>query len=240
MPAYNSEGVLAESVASVQAQTYRDWELVLVDDASRDATLSLAQQLAEADARIRVIALKRNSGVANARNVAMEAARGRYLAFLDSDDLWLPEKLEVQMDFMRRHNAEFSFARYRGFDAAGKLGRAEPVPDSVGYERLLRGNVIGCLTVLIDREKVAPFRMRAIGHEDYAAWLEIMSRGHMAWGIQYDLARYRKSANSVSGNKGRSAAWTWNIYREVENLPFSKAAWCFAQYSLKAAYKHFV
>ena len=240
MPAYNSEKLLGESVASVMAQTYREWELLIVDDASEDGTASIAERLAREDSRVRLIRLEQNGGVANARNVGMQAALGRYLAFLDSDDLWLPEKLEMQLGFMKEKEAGFSFTSYRFLAPMGTLGKPVSVPDKVGYAELLKGNAIGCLTVMIDREKIPPFAMPAIGHEDYVAWLSVLKKGHTAWGLQKDLARYRVSAKSVSGDKKRSAAWTWSIYREVEGLTFTKAAWCFAHYSMKAVRKHFI
>lgn len=234
MPAYNCESVLAESVASVLAQTFRNWELVIVDDASTDKSFSVAQAIASRDDRIRVIRLSTNGGVANARNQGMNAARGQYLAFLDSDDLWLPEKLRAQLEFMQRHEIGFSFTRYRRFRAKGSVSSIVRIPDSVTYERLLRGNVIGCLTVMIDRYMIPPFTMSEVGHEDYHAWLQILKTGHTAWGLQEDLARYRVSTASVSGDKSRSALWTWRIYRQLEGLSWLKTVWCFSWYSLRA------
>jgi teichuronic acid biosynthesis glycosyltransferase TuaG len=240
MPACNSEKLLAESVSSLAAQTFKNWELLIVDDASCDATLSIAERLSVEDPRIRCIHLDVNGGVAHARNVGMEAARGQYLAFLDSDDLWLPDKLAIQTEFMKRNDVGFTFTRYRSFNLNGYLGRALNIPDHIEYRDLLKGNVIGCLTVMIDREKIPSFKMPRIGHEDYVTWLKILKDGHVAYGIQEDLARYRVSSLSVSGNKKRSAAWTWKILREVEGLPLTTATWCFAHYSAKAVCKHIV
>ena len=136
MPAHNSQSSLSESVQSVLAQTYRDWELIIVDDASRDGTLVLARQLASNDPRIRVLPLEQNVGVAEARNRGIGAALGQYLAFLDSDDLWLPNKLQVQIDFMRSSSAPFSFAQYRRIGRDGSLSNPVKVPRSVDYEGL--------------------------------------------------------------------------------------------------------
>lgn len=239
MPAYNSERFLAESVGSVTAQTFENWELLIVNDASVDGTSAIAERLAGRDPRIRVIHLDENRGVANARNEGMNAAKGQYLAFLDSDDLWLPKKLETQLGFMRQKDIAFSFTSYRAFGPNGNVGGSIRIPDAVEYEDLLKGNVIGCLTVMIDRDRIAPFAMPNIGHEDYAAWLQILRAGHVAYGLQEDLARYRVSSGSVSGNKKRCAAWTWNIYRQREQMPLSKAVRCFAQYSIRGVFKHF-
>lgn len=236
MPAHNSQGSLSESVESVLAQTCRDWELIIVDDASRDGTLELARQLASSDPRIRVLPLEQNVGVAEARNRGIGAALGQYLAFLDSDDLWLPNKLQVQIDFMRSSGAAFSFAQYRRIGRDGSLSNPVKVPRSVDYEGLLRGNSIGCLTVVIDRFQIPEVAMPKIKHEDYVTWLKILRQGHIAYGIPQDLARYRVTSSSVSSDKRRSASWTWNIYRRVEGLSLLKSAWCFLHYTARAIY----
>lgn len=234
MPAHNSEKFLGEAVASVQAQTFQDWELIIVDDASTDDTLLVASQFAKDDARIHAIHLETNWGAANARNVAIDAARGQFLAFLDSDDQWLSKKLEIQIDYMKRQGVGFSFTQYRRFDASGHVGKVLEVPQRVEYHHLLRGNVIGCLTVVVDRSKVGDFRMSEVWYDDYIAWLSILRQGHIAHGIQVDLARYRLSHGSISANKLRSAFWTWKIYREVEKLSAPMAVWCFMHYCLRS------
>jgi len=236
MPAFNAEEFLSDSVASVMAQTYKNWELLIVDDMSTDATLSHAQLMARGDERIRVIHLAVNGGVSNARNVGIEAALGQYLAFLDSDDLWLPKKLAIQVEFMKCHNASFSFTSYRRIAKDGRLGGLVKVPNKVSYRQLLRGNVIGCLTVLIDRQIISSFTMPKVGHEDYATWLQILKMGNIAWGIQEDLARYRISWTSVSRDKKRSSLWTWNIYRHEQKLSIIKSFWYFIHQSIRAAY----
>jgi teichuronic acid biosynthesis glycosyltransferase TuaG len=236
MPAYNCQAFLKESVLSVIAQTYTDWELLIVDDASRDQTLTTARDLALHDRRIRVIHLDKNIGVANARNAGLDAANGRYIAFLDSDDLWLPEKLETQIEFMQSSATSFSFTQYRRFASNGMLSKPIAVPDRVTYEHLLKGNVIGCLTVVLDRTKVPDASMPRIRHEDYVTWLRILRSGVVARGISKDLARYRVASESVSANKKKAAGWTWNIYRNIEGLSLAKSAWCFLNYFLHAIY----
>ena len=236
MPAYNAQEFLRDSVASVMAQTYKDWELLIVDDMSTDATLSLAQLIASGDPRVQVIHLTVNGGVSNARNIGMEAALGQYLAFLDSDDLWLPDKLAIQVAFMKRNNAGFSFTSYRRCARDGRLGGLVKVPSKVSYKQLLRGNVIGCLTVMIDRRIISPFTMPKVGHEDYATWLRILKMGNLALGIQEDLARYRLSYTSVSRDKRRSSLWTWNIYRLEQKLSIIKSFWYFIHQSIRAVY----
>jgi teichuronic acid biosynthesis glycosyltransferase TuaG len=242
MPAYNSEEWLADAVESVFAQAFRAWELLIVADTSRDRTLEVARRRAADDPRIRVIHVQGRGGRAHARNVGMDAARGRYLAFLDSDDRWLPEKLGEQTDFMNRNDIGFSFAGYRHFRADGYLGPVVRVPEKIGYQALLKGNVIGNLTVMIDRQKIQipAFQERTTEHEDYRAWLHILRRGELAWGLQRDLARYRVSLGQCSASKGHQAACVWKLYREIERLPLPKAAWCFAHYSCKGISKHYL
>lgn len=236
MPAHNSEPTLADAVNSVISQTYPNWELLVVDDASKDLTRGMANEFASSDPRIRVVPLDKNVGVAEARNIGIRAARGQYLAFLDSDDLWLPMKLQVQLEAMRRNDAPLSFSRYSRIRVDGSIRKPIRVPSRVSYRQLLRGNVIGCLTVVIDRLKVPSVSMPHISHEDYVTWLSILKPGRSALGIQQDLARYRLATSSVSSRKSRSASWTWNIYRNVEKLSLLESAWCFLNYSARAIY----
>lgn len=226
-----------ESVSSVLAQSLGAWELLIIDDASSDGALTVANELAAQDPRIRVIVLKQNRGVAHARNAGIAQARGQYIAFLDSDDLWLPDKLESQIRFMTEHKIGFSFTAYRRFGADGSIRGLIKAPRCVTYGDLLKDNVIGCLTVVIDREIVPSFFMPQAKHEDLACWLQILKSGIAAYGLQQDLARYRVSSESVSGKKRYSAVWRWRIYRDVEELSVLRAAWCFGHYSVKAVYK---
>lgn len=240
-PAFNCEQFLAQTVASVIAQTFQKWELLIIDDASSDGTRSLAQQVAAAESRIRVITLISNGGVANARNVGMRAARGQYLALLDSDDLWLPDKLRIQIEFMKRNRAGFCFSSYRRLMPDGSLSSPVRIPERVRYKDMLGGNLIGCLTVVLDRQLIPPFEMMPErdfqGHEDYIAWLQMLRNGVTAWGIQQALALYRVSTASVSSDKTRMARRTWKVYRQIEHMPAMKALWCFGRYSLHSVLK---
>jgi teichuronic acid biosynthesis glycosyltransferase TuaG len=234
MPAYNSERCIAEAIASVRAQTYPKWEMIVIDDGSRDNTIAIVVGLQRQDNRIRILRLGTNGGVANARNVGIGAARGQYLAFLDSDDRWLPQKLHIQTEFMQRTGAAFTFSRYRRIGRDGVPGKEVGVPDQVNYRQLLKKNVIGCLTVMIDRNQVATVTMASMEHEDYIAWLQILKTIECAIGIQQDLARYSVSSASVSGNKRRSALWTWKVYRKVERLSLFQCVWYFGNYLVRA------
>jgi len=236
MPVFNKEDVIADSVRSVQAQMYPHWELIIVDDASTDGTSRIIHELAEKDPRIFIIEHQVNKGISQSRNSAMSAARGQYLAFLDGDDLWLPEKLPAQIGFMRLFGEGFTFTEYRRINDAGELGAQVRVPPRVTYSQLLKGNVIGCLTVVIDRAIVPEFQMESVKHEDYVAWLKLLKMGYVARGIRQDLARYRVSSSSMSSDKGLSASWTWKVYRKVEGLSLMRSIWCFMNYLVRALY----
>ncbi len=238
MPAWNAASVIGETIRSVQAQSMPDWELIIADDCSRDATCDLVEGFAASDPRIRLLRATANTGPALARQRAIDAATGRHLAFLDSDDLWLPQKLERQLEFMSRHQAALSYTSYRRMNADGsKIGRVIGVPACLTYEQLLHNTAIATLTAMVDREIAGAVRMTNEGYDDYCLWLSILKRGHVARGLQEDLARYRVLGNSVSSKPMRSARWVWNIYRNVERLPMSKAALCLASYGLRAAAK---
>lgn len=226
MPAWNADETLAEAVASIQAQTFGDWELLIADDASTDGTRATAEALAAADPRIRVLVRDRHEGAAAARNRALEASRGRYIAFLDADDLWLPEKLERQLAFMRQSGAVLSFTGYVR-RRAGRPDRRVTAPASVSYEELLRGNVIGCLTAMYDSARCGRIPMRRIPRRhDFALWLEIVKRSGPAQGLDLPLAIYRVSPNSLAANKIRATADTWRMYRQEVGLTRGQALRC--------------
>jgi glycosyltransferase involved in cell wall biosynthesis len=226
MPVYNADATLRRSIESVLAQTYPRWELLAVDDCSKDGSWKTLRALADADARVRPIRLARNGGVANARNAALDAAAGRYVAFLDSDDRWHPRKLELQLACMRETGARVSYA---GFERVAEddrvLSRVTP-PAAVTYTDMLKSNHIGNLTGMYLHEAAPDVRFLRMGHEDYVFWLEIVRRTGRAVCVPSDgpLAWYLVRASSVSSNKLRAAGWQWRIYRDVEQLGFASAA----------------
>jgi teichuronic acid biosynthesis glycosyltransferase TuaG len=237
MPAFNAAHTLRDAVLSVQEQTFGNWELVVVDDCSPDGTFELATELKAQVGRMKVIRHATNMGVAAARNTAMEAAEGRYLAFLDSDDMWLPRKLEAQLAFMQQGGFGVTYTSYRRFSASG-LSKAVRIPSRQDYVSLLKSPSIACLTAICDRSHCGTFHFPKVRHEDYAVWLALAKRGLIMAGLQEDLARYRVSINSVSGNKLRSASWVWRIYRQHERLSFGPASWYFANYAINSVIKH--
>lgn len=239
-PVHNAEKYIETTLKSILNQTYKNLEVILVDDASKDSSREIIKKYEKIDSRVRPILLDNNVGVANARNEGIKNARGQYIAFLDSDDIWLEEKLEEQIKFMQEKDIAFSHTAYEFMDEEGnKIGKTVRVVESVGYTDLLKQNSIGCLTVVIDRNKVEKIEMPQIRHEDYATWLSILRDGNRAYGHDKVLALYRKSSNSLSGNKVKSAMWTWNIIRNVENVPLQKAVFYFSNYAIKNINKHF-
>jgi teichuronic acid biosynthesis glycosyltransferase TuaG len=238
-PAYNAERFLPATIASVQSQTVADWEMLIADDCSRDGTRELVGQHAAADARIRLVGLERNSGPALARQAALDAAQGRFIAFIDSDDQWLAPKLERQLDFMRTTAAAFSFTAFRRIAGdGGEPGRLITVPERLSYAELLGNTAIATSTAMIDRQQTGPFRMVKTYYDDFALWLEITRRGFAAFGLNEDLMRYRVLGGSVSRNKARSALMVWRTYRDVEHLGVMQSSWSFVRYAANAVRKY--
>ena len=244
MPVHDSEATLEGSVRSVLGQGYADLELIAVDDASGDGSLALLREIREEDPRIKLICSRRNLGVAAARNAGIQHARGQYLAFLDSDDLWRPDKLEHQIAFMEGNGAGFSATAYGVVDQDGN--RCGPDRHALAREDsplrpedYMSGNPFGCLTVMLDRSRLKGMAIRFpdIKHEDYALWLDILMGGADAYYLDEVLADYRIGRGSMSGNKLSSAAWTWQIYRHHIGLPLGKSLRCFVRYALNGVRK---
>jgi teichuronic acid biosynthesis glycosyltransferase TuaG len=237
-PAWNSEAYITATIASVRSQSMPDWEMLIADDCSSDRTAEVVEGLARTDARVRLIRCRSNGGPARARQAALDAASGAFLAFLDSDDLWLPPKLERQLAFMQERRAALSYTSFRRISGDGRrIGRLRPIPPSLGYSELLRNTAIATLTAMIDRARAGQVSFRDTGYDDFCLWLSILRRGHVAYGLAEDLARYRVRGNSVSSRPLRSARWVWNIYRNVEGLSRPRAAWCLAHFGVRAAAK---
>ncbi len=238
-PSYNSAFFIAQTIESVQRQTFDDWEMQIVDDGSSDDTVALVRHYAAHDRRIKVHCLDVHRGPALCRNAAIEQARGRYIAFLDSDDMWAPTKLAEQLAFMNKQAAALSYTSYEKMSADGlRAGRVVEVPPSTSYARLLSVNVIGCLTAVYDTRAVGKVYMPDIAkRQDYGLWLRILKRGHLAYGLNEPLAFYRLRTDSLSSNKVSSARYTWRLYREVERLSLPRSLYHFSRYALSATRK---
>lgn len=238
-PAYKAVAVIAQTIASVQSQTYTDWELLIADDCSPDDTRDVIARHCARDSRIHMLALKKNGGPAAARNAALARARGRWIAFLDSDDLWLPHKLEHCIALAEREKAALVFTGFRRISADGtQTGRYIGVPRTIHYAQLLGNTVIATSTVLIDRSQTGDLQMQPVYYDDFVCWLDLLKRGLVARGLDEDLMRYRVAAQSVSRDKKNSALQVWKIYREIEKLGRVAAGWHFAQYALRGWIKY--
>ena len=241
-PAYNAAPFLEETIKSVQAQTFTDWEMIIVDDCSKDTTLELAYRLARDDHRIHVLTNEKNSGVAATRNKALDVATGEYIAFLDSDDLWLPMKLEKQVDFMDTGQYVLTYTDYQKFDSEtgqrkGKIIRA---PATMTANRIYGDTSIGCLTVMVNRYKSGSFHMPLLGHtEDNITWQEILARGYIGHRLDLLLSLYREGNSSLTSGKKKAAKQQWSTYRNYYKFSLLKSAFYFTQYAFHAVMKHF-
>ena len=238
-PSYNSSKFIVECVNSVISQTYTNWELLIVDDCSDDNSKELLLYFEKKDERIRVIFLDNNVGAAKARNISIRNAKGRYIAFLDSDDVWEKSKLEKQIKFMEKEGVAFSFTKYTPMSEDGSVYFPEiNVPHKIDYSGYLKNTIIGCLTVVIDKTKVGYFEMPIIkSSHDMALWLLIMKRGFDAYGLNESLAKYRIVSVSNTANKWRAVKDVWVVYRQFENLSFFISLWCFLNYAFNASVK---
>ena len=238
MPVYNDIKNISSAIESVINQSYLYWELIIIDDGS---SLNIQKHISRylLDERITYYRINNNIGVAGARNIGIKKAKARYLAFLDSDDIWLNNKLLKQIDFMQKNKVAFSYMQYRHFyKEINNVGNIIDVKEKISYKDLLKGNIIGCLTVMIDRKKIKDIYFSNYKHEDYILWLYILKKGFCAYGIKEDLARYRKSPNSLTGNKMKSFCWTWNVYRNSEKLSPLKSLYYLFFYIIKGIKKH--
>ena len=238
VPMYNAQATIKDTIESVLSQTYDNWEMIIVDDCSSDSSATIVGEYCMRDGRIGYHLAKENGGVCASRNKALELATGRYIAFLDSDDMWTPNKLEKQLEFMKTKQVAFTYTACDVIDENGQpTGQVRHVPSRVDYKGLLKGNCIPCLTAMIDREMVDYKGMPNIHHEDYAAWLNILRTGVTAYGIDEVLAHYRVCSSSLSGNKFKAMKWTWDIYRKHEGLGIFKSSYYFINYVVKALLK---
>ncbi|MGV7092680.1 glycosyltransferase family 2 protein [Siccibacter turicensis] len=239
MPTWNSEATVYDSIKSVVEQTYPNWELLITDDCSSDGTMNVLLDFAASDKRIKVFKNTSNSGAGVARNNSIAHAQGRFIAFLDSDDLWHAEKLSKQISFMLDHNYALSYTYYRKINSSGEVTGHIIPPGFVSYSELLKSNVIGCLTAMYDTATTGKVFMPAIRkRQDMALWLKILQDIDYAWCLPEELASYREGHNSLSSNKLKILFSQWDFYRNYLNFNPIKAAWYFSFYVWRALRKH--
>lgn len=239
VPVYNVEKYVIETVRSVEAQTYSEWELLLVEDCSTDGTMERLQAYVRerADSRIRILPQPSNMGAARARNRGLAEARGRYVAYLDADDLWLPEKLERELAFMREKGAAFAFTGYEFANERGQgTGKVVRVPATLSYRQALSNTTIFTTTVMFDTEKIdrALLEMPVIKSEDTALWWKVLRSGYTAYGLDENLVRYRRGEKTLSSNKLEAVRRIWNLYRKAEGLGIASSAWHFLFWAARA------
>lgn len=238
MPLYNCEEYIQESIESVRQQTYKNWELIIVDDASTDKSVNIVKQIMKEESRICFTSLNVNSGASNARNIAIKEAKGKFIAFLDSDDLWLPTKLVKQIEAMEMENILLSYGSYILIDENGNSRGIFKAKNKVSYEDMLKTSEIGTLTMMYNADELGKYYFLEVGHEDYVMKLQVLKKVEFAKGISEPLAKYRVLNNSLSSNKFRAARWQWKIYRDIENLSFLKSIYYFTIYTYNGLKKY--
>lgn len=241
LPTYNSSAFILETVDSILAQEYTFFELIIVDDGSLDGTIDLLKDYVKGDNRVVIIKLEINSGVAVARNVGISRARGRYIAFCDSDDIWLSNKLILQISFMQKKLAPISYTSYDLISERGILlnKRISSLP-KLGYRDYLGNTIIGLSTSIIDSQMVGKFHFENLRiRQDTLLWLTLLKNGHNAFGMPESLVKYRVRNNSISSNKLRAALHVWRLYYYREKLGLASSVYYFSSYIFNAFKKRF-
>ncbi|QUM77875.1 glycosyltransferase family 2 protein [Moritella sp. 24] len=232
-PCYNSKDKLLSTIQSVQSQTYKNYEHIIIDDCSPNFDFTFLEHLILDDSRIKLIKRTWNAGPAVTRNRGISEAKGKYIAFLDADDLWNEDKLEKQIEFMESENLSLSYSAYDVIDLDGQFMGLRTVPGSISYRDLLKSNKIGCLTAIYNKELLGKVYMPNIGkRQDLGLWLEILRNGNVAKGLNVPLAKYRVGGASLSSNKLGVLKYQWRLYREVENLGLFSSMYYFIHYAV--------
>lgn len=240
MPAYNAERFIEEAIRSVMAQTVTDWELLVLDDGSTDSTADIVTQLVAEDARIRYLPNEHNMGVARTRNRGFDLCNGKYVALIDSDDVWLPEKLEKQLALAEDTAADIIYCSYGIIDeSCEQVCEDFLVPPAVDFDQFLTKSVISCSTALLSRKVVDQYRfITEFYHEDLALWLQLLQDGYQARGVADVLAQYRVMQGTRASNKLKSALNRWRIYRRHMGFPVGKSLSLLTEYAFLGIKKY--
>ncbi|EKB1991282.1 glycosyltransferase family 2 protein [Vibrio parahaemolyticus] len=237
MPTYNSAGTVVESIQSVLSQTYKNWELIIVDDRSTDNTWQVIQTYADKYDNIRIYQNKENLGAGASRNFAIKKARGRFIAFLDSDDLWTEDKLAEQIPFMLENNYPLTYTHYSRFNSEEELS-VVTAPEYTTYKKLMYSNVIGCLTAVYDTQALGKRYMPLIRkRQDMGLWLDILKDTPKAYCLPKALAKYRMDSG-MTANKFSVLSYQWKFYRDVVGLSLPRSLFTFSVYAVKGTMKH--
>lgn len=232
-PCHNAGDTIAQTIDSVLAQTYPNWEMIVVDDGSTDNSAEIIQDYALRDSRIKYFKTKKASGSpALPRNIGLDNAKGDYIAFLDADDLWLPEKLYKQLRFAEDNHYRLVYSYYKKMDWQGDLHDNEIHTRQFStYDSLLKSNSIPCLTSFVYRETVGNTRFKNIPQEDFCFWLDILKKGVIAYNLCEVTALYRSANNSRSANKADMFKGYWNVIRNQQNIGLFRASLCMVTYT---------
>lgn len=239
-PVYNNSEFIKQTIESVQKQTYKNWEMIIVDDCSTDRTPELIKKISQKDNRIKYIKLENNSGAAIARNKALSESRGRFIAYLDADDLWKKNKIQNQIDFMLAHDYAFVCSNYEKIDVNNKILKQVKIPKEINYKLFLRNTIIQTVGVMIDSRKtgrellIMPNVRR---RQDAATWCQLLKSGFNCYGVPEFLSYYRVVPKSLSSNKIKAMKGTWFLYRKIEKLSLVNACFCFLGYAINAVKK---
>ena len=238
IPVYNAEFYLKETIKTVQQQTYTNWELIFVDDLSTDNSVKIILEHQICEPRIMIIKNDINSFAAITRNNGIERANGRYIAFLDADDLWEPTKLEKQLIFMKQKDCAFSFTGYEFADKDGiPNSKKVNVPSKIAYRQALKNTTIWTSTVIFDLEKISKVNIQMPNlkrGQDTATWWKVLRSINFAYGMNEIMSYYRRTDTSLSSNKLVALNRTWNLYRNIENLSILNSAYYFTWYCFNA------
>jgi teichuronic acid biosynthesis glycosyltransferase TuaG len=239
VPVFNAEKYIEATMDSVRSQTYENWELLLVEDCGQDRCREIIKKYIKEtdDERIRLICQPANKGAAKARNRGLSEALGRYIAYVDADDLWEKDKLEKQLAFMKEKDASFSFTGYEFADEDGSgTGKVVQVPEKMKYKDALKNTTIFTSTVMFDTEKISrdKLEMPDIKSEDTALWWKVLREGYTAYGLDENLVRYRRAGKSLSSNKLEAVRRIWNLYRKSEHMGIIRSAYYFCFWAVHA------
>lgn len=239
MPCHNGEKYISAAIESVIAQTYKNWELIIINDKSTDDSVKIINRFKIKDSRIRLVENEKNTGLpVTPRNVGINEAKGRYIAFLDCYDVWLANKLNNQIPLFFDENCAVVFSYYKKMNEnRDVISEVIVSPEFVTYKKLLNGDCIGNLTGVYDTQKVGKVFQHEIHAEDYLMWLEVLKKEFIAKNTNTVEGLYRITSSSISANKFKSALWNWNIYKNELKLPFIKAAYHFTIYCIKGLKK---
>ncbi|WP_369717075.1 glycosyltransferase family 2 protein [Leptotrichia sp. HSP-536] len=239
VPMYNAEKFIGKTIESVLAQTYQNWEMLIMNDVSTDNSLAIVSVYAKKDERIKIVNTEKNVGVVKGRNFLIDLASGKYIAFLDADDYWHNKKLEKQIKFMKEKNASISCTEYTRVKENEEKINDVIIKENIFYNDMLKNNYLGCLTVIYDAEKIGKRYFKELEkNEDYVLWLEIVKDVDIIYGLKENLAYYRVLDNSRSSNKVKTAKVRWEIYRKIEKLSLLKSIYYFLHYAVRAVLKN--